>query len=162
MEYKELEILLDNYFEGNTNLEEEQQIREFFRTNSDLPETLLGTKAMFELFQREAEKQTELSLIQIVNRQSAKSINQRKIYYLISGIAASIILLISILTYSDNFEEQKIYAYINGKPIMNEQVAKMEAKRALLLVSSNFNHGTKNLNHLSNFSKAEALVKGFN
>ena len=79
--------------------------------------------------------------------------------YLFSGIAASIVLLISILTYSDNPEEQKVYAYINGKPIMNEQVAKMEAKRALLLVSSNFNQGTENLKHLSTFSKAEEIVR---
>jgi len=158
MEFKDLELLLDKYFEGNSTLEEEKQIREFFRTNSDLPEKLVETKAMFEFFQNESVKQTELQLIQIANWKSVKSTNKRKIYYLISGIAASLLLLISILTYTDNSEEQKVYAYINGKPIMNEQVAKMEAKRALLLVSSNFNHGAENLNHLSTFSKAEELI----
>jgi len=158
MEFKDFELLLDKYFEGNSTLEEEKQIREFFRTNSDLPEKLVETKAMFEFFQNESEKQTELPLIQIANWKSVKSANKRKIYYLISGIAASLLLLISILTYTDNSEEQKVYAYINGKPIMNEQVAKMEAKRALLLVSSNFNQGAENLNHLSTFSKAEELV----
>ncbi|RLD64861.1 MAG: hypothetical protein DRI95_09930 [Bacteroidetes bacterium] len=158
MEYKELEILLDKYFEGNTTLEEEQKIREFFLKNSDLPAKLVKTKAMFEFFQKETEKRIELPLIQIVNRQSEKNTNRRKIYFLISGIAASILILISVFNFSDNSEEQKVYAYINGKPIINEQVAKMEAKRALLLVSSNFNHGAKNLNHLTSFSKAEELI----
>ena len=156
MEYKELEILLDKYFEGNTSLKEEQEIKDFFKNNSELPENLIETKAMFLFFQSEKEEQTELEFVPTARRKPKK--NLRKIYYQVSGIAASIILLISILTYSDNSEEQKIYAYINGKPIMNEQVAKMEAKRALLLVSSNFNHGTKNLNHFTSFSRAEELI----
>lgn len=159
MEFKELEILLDEYFEGNTTLQGEQQIREFFRTNSDLPAKLVEIKEMFDFFQSESEKQVNFQITPIFNEQSLKKTNFKNILYLFSGIAASIVLLISILTYSDNPEEQKVYAYINGKPIMNEQVAKMEAKRALLLVSSNFNQGTENLKHLSTFSKAEEIVR---
>ena len=152
-----MKILLDKYFEGDTTLEEEQQIREFFRKNSDFSSKLVEIKEMFEFFNNESEKQLELEFIPNEKKKSKK--NLRMIYYLISGIAATILLLIGILTYTDNFEEQKVYAYINGKPIMSEQVAKMEAKRALLLVSSNFNQGTENLKHLSAFSKAEEIVQ---
>lgn len=158
MEFKNLEILLDKYFEGNTTLDEEQQIREFFRKNADLPEKLMETKAMFEFFQKESEKQVEFQFAPTLTKKSTKNTTIRKVYYLVSGIAAAIVLLISIVTYSDNSEEQKVYAYINGKPIMNEQVAKMEAKKALLFVSSKFNKGTENLKHLSIFSKAEDVV----
>ena len=156
MEFKNLELLLHKYFEGNTSLDEEQQIKEFFKNNKELPEKLLKTKAMFEFFQNEKEKQLEYQF----SPGKSKKTSIKKLYYQVSGIAASILILISIFIYTDNSEEQKIYAYINGKPIMNEQVAKMEAKRALLLVSSNFNQGTENLKHLSTFSKAETIIKG--
>ncbi len=155
-------MLLDKYFEGNTTLAEEKQIKKFFKNNTELPEKLTEIKTMFEFFQNEYEKQSELDLNLIVQKTNTKKTNIKRLYYRISGIAASIILLIGIFIYTDNQEEQKIYAYINGKPIMDEQVAKIEAKRALLLVSSNFNQGTENLKHLSNFSEAESLVEGVN
>ncbi len=159
MEFENLEILLEKYFEGNTTLNEELEIKDFFKNNTELPENLIETKAMFEFFRNEKEQQLDLKVFSIGKNRKVK---MRKLYYQVFAIAASILILISIFTYTDNSEEQIVYAYINGKPIMNEQVAKMEAKRALLLVSSNFNNGTENLKHLSSFSEAESLVEGIN
>ena len=159
MEFKELEILLERYFDGKTTLAEEQQIKEFFKNSAELPQKMKETKAMFEFFQNEKEKQADFEFSPIKRKDKAKI---RKLYYQVSAIAASILILISIFTYTDNLEEQKVYAYINGKPIMNEQVAEMEAKRALMLVSSNFNQGAENLKHLSSFNRAETLVEGAN
>jgi len=159
MEFKDLEILLEKYFDGETTLFEEQQIVKFFKNNTELPEKFKQTKAMFEFFKDEKESKADFEFAPTENKKTTKT---RRLYYQVSAIAASILIFISIFTYTDNLEEQKVYAYINGKPIMNEQVAIMEAKRALLLVSSNFNEGTESLKHLSSFNKAEMLVEGVN
>ena len=159
MEFKDLEILLEKYFEGNTTLNEELQIKEFFKNNSDLPDNLMETRAMFQFFSKEKQEKTDM-VFPVKEKQ--KSARVRNLYYQVSAIAASILILISVITYTDNTEEQRVYAYINGKPIMDEQVAIIEAKRALLLVSSNLNEGTESLKHLSSFNKAEKLVEGVN
>lgn len=159
MEYKELENLLDKYFEGETTLVEEQQIVEFFEKNNELPEKYNQIKAMFEFFKAEKEGKVDFDIESTNNKQTTKI---RMLYYQLIAVAAIILIVISIFTNTYNSEEKKVYAYINGKPIMNEQVAEMEAKRALLLISSNFNQGTENLKHLSSFSKAEMIVEGTN
>ena len=159
MEYKELESLLDKYFEGETTLVEEQQIVKFFEKNTELPEKYNQIKAMFEFFKAEKESKADFDIESTTNKKTTKI---RTLYYQLIAVAAIILIVISIFTNTDNSEEKKVYAYINGKPIMNEQVAEMEAKRALLLISSNFNQGTENLKHLSSFSKAEMLVEGTN
>jgi len=41
---------------------------------------------------------------------------------------------------------------------MDKEQAKQEMEKALLLVSKNLNEGTKSLEHLSTFSKAEDIV----
>jgi len=158
MEFKDLEILLDKYFDGESTLEEEMQIKCFFKDQSNLPDELKQTKAMFDFFQKESAHKLEQELIFIKNTHKSKPDKTRKILYLITSVAASILLLFSIFTYINKPNSPKVYAYVNGKPIMDEELAKQETEKALLLVSKNLNEGSKSLKHLSTFSKAEDIV----
>ncbi|GET30805.1 hypothetical protein [Prolixibacter sp. SD074] len=48
METRRVEILLEKFFEGQSTLEEEQELRDFFRENRDLPEALEINRPFFE------------------------------------------------------------------------------------------------------------------
>ena len=158
MEFKDLQILLDKYFDGESTLEEDMQIKRFFRENSNLPDELKRTRAMFDFFQKESSNKLEKELNFIKETQKTKPAKIQRIVYLITSIAASILLFFSVLTYMNKTNEQKIYAYVNGKPVMDKEQAKQETEKALLLVSKNLNEGTKSLKYLSTFSKAEDIV----
>ena len=52
MEYKDIEALLEKYFEGETKLEEEAELRAFFR-EADVPQHLEKYRSMFNMFSEE-------------------------------------------------------------------------------------------------------------
>ena len=60
----------------------------------------------------------------------------------------------------DSKIEKPVYAYINGKPVENQQLAYKEAQKALMMVSKNLNEGSKNVKHLSELDKALTSVSG--
>jgi len=98
MEFKDLQILLDKYFDGESTLEEEMQIKRFFKEQSNLPDELKRTKAMFDFFQKESSNKLEKELNFIKETQKTKPAKIQRIVYLITSIAASILLFFSVLT----------------------------------------------------------------
>jgi hypothetical protein len=75
------------------------------------------------------------------------------------AMAACIALLISVFVFNTERNEPEVYAYIDGKPITDKDVAMAETQKALLLISNKLNEGTSNLNHLKEFSKAEEILR---
>ena len=75
------------------------------------------------------------------------------------AIAASIALLISVFIFQHKQPEEQIYAYVNGVPVENKDMAIAEAQKALMLISKNLNEGTQSLNHLKEFNKAEEILR---
>lgn len=151
MDYKRIEDLLYKYFEANTSIAEENELKAFFNSNENIPENLLYAKKLFAVFTEE--KQVILSK-EIITQKTSK----RKLFIYISGIAASIVIAVFIM-FINTPKNEIIYAYINGKAITNKVVAEQYTRQALLAVSKNLDNGTKNLNKLSEFNKLELLIK---
>lgn len=149
MDYNKIEQLLDKYFEGETSINEENILKEFFATENNIPEDLLYAKSMFSHFVREKE---------FVFNKNIKA-PQKNLYYYISGIAASIFLAMFLLFSHSKQDDKIIYAYINGKAITDKNVAEQYTKQILLAVSQNLDKGTKNLNYLNKLNKVELLIK---
>ena len=55
MNKKHIQDLLDKYFEGETSLREEKELKDFFRKTALLPEEWKSYKQMFALFESERE-----------------------------------------------------------------------------------------------------------
>jgi hypothetical protein len=155
MEFKEIDRLINKYFEGESSLKEEIMIRKFLIDTDPLPENYERLKAMFLFFDSEAQNQSHLKMEELipVKRKQRKL---RQIFYL--AAAASIAIVFGIWALSHHDDEKKVYAYINGKPIENREMAYKEAQKALLLVSKNLNKGTEKIHHLSEFDKAISIL----
>lgn len=155
MELKELKKLLEKFYEGETSLEEEHLLRNYFK-NSKVPEDLAADKEYFiHLYQEQQvfPQNSELihKLQHTIDNQVRRENNTRRlnIFYKVSTIAAGIaIIVISYLTIIQN----------NKKPLENDtyedpKVAYEQVKRTLMYISQNLNKGTKSLEHVSRINQ---------
>ena len=90
MNKKHIQDLLDKYFEGETSLREENELRNFFRKTALLPEEWQSYKQMFAFFEAEGLKTMPIK----ENVQRKKNI----IWLIVTGIsiAASVLILLTL------------------------------------------------------------------
>ncbi len=157
MEYhNDINILIDKYLQGLTSLKEELEIKEYFASNNNIPKKHLAVKMMFDFYKSEQQAVSKVQMEDIVGNSSTK---RRTLIVSVLSIAASILLILSIALFQqqDKFEEEQIYAYINGKAVTDKEIAIIETKKALLTISNNLNEGTKNLTYLQKINKAQEI-----
>ena len=123
---KQARELLDKYFEGETSCAEEQQLRSFF-TQVRLPEDLVDYRPIFGYLDEESRKAAP--------RKSSKAVRIRFVYYAVSGVAASILILLGIFTFNRHTGQEMNSAYINGEKYTDIQIVHQQARAALAEVS---------------------------
>lgn len=153
MTTKEIEALLASYYEGETSLREEHLLKEFFQKD-DVPAHLQEHKPIFGFFTVEAtttvSPEFEPSLQEKLGKGrvvSMKPTGRRLILSL--SLAASIILIAGLITVF------KLGIFTPSQPygtISDPQLAYLEARNALFLVSSKFNNGLNKMQHLEAFN----------
>ncbi|WP_291527818.1 hypothetical protein [Bacteroides sp. UBA939] len=105
-----IEELLNRYFEGQTSREEERELRRFFITES-VPEHLRMYRPLFACLEQEAKQFREKETL--VARKPAIS---RRIFYMLGGVAAGVLLLIGIAgTHQYLHPTPENYVIIDGK-----------------------------------------------
>lgn len=125
-----IDDLLNKYFDGETSVEEEQRLRAFF-VSEKIPQRLDIYKPLFAYFDEEIRKKQK-------KRQQTFS-GKRKILYSLSGIAASLLLLLGIKYVVDI---QKIcpcsgnYVLINGHCYTDMDQVRLMAFEALQEVAT--------------------------
>ena len=142
MELAKIEALLDAYFEGNTTLEEENQLRSYFNGN-DVAKHLEPYVALFAGF--EAAKQ-ETSAKEISLSQSSASANRW--WY---GVAAMLVVAVGVGSFMlsqpklSSEEKEALAAY-------------QEARQTMLMLSENLNKGANKLVHISEFTETKNKI----
>ena len=153
MDYNKIKILIDKYFDGETSISEENELKDFFSSSKNIPSDLLYAKEIFSFFEIEAKQEFTEEF------KKTKSVKRNLLLY-VSGIAASLFIALFLIFSNIKNEENKIiYAYINGKPITDKKIAEKYTKQILFAVSQNLDKGTKNLNQLNQLNKIEMLIK---
>jgi hypothetical protein len=142
MEYNKIQSLLDAYFEGNTSLAEEQQLRTYF-ASEQVADTLLPYKALFVSF---SEAAAEVSTSRIELPEVSKTNNR---WWL--SIAATVVVLIGVAGFihssnSLSSEEEEALA------------ALYQSKEAMLLLSQNLNKGAQTLLLLDQFTESKKRI----
>lgn len=137
MELAKIETLLDSYFEGETSLDQENTLREYFSGNEVAPHLM----AYQGLFMGLKNAQKEVSKREVVLPQTATNSRRRWL-----SIAASVVVLLGVvgLQFSGNqmtSEEQQALAEFN------------KTKETLLLMSKSFNKGTQGLAVIDQFTE---------
>tara|TARA_B100000809_G_C15134346_1_gene529899 strand:- start:1253 stop:1687 length:435 start_codon:yes stop_codon:yes gene_type:complete len=137
MELAKIESLLDSYFEGETSLDQENMLRDYFSSATIAPHLM----AYQGLFVGLKNTQKEVSEREISLPQA--STNSRRWWL---SIAASLVILLGVvgLQFSGNqmtSEEQQALAEFN------------KTRETLLLMSKSFNKGTQGLAVIDQFTE---------
>jgi hypothetical protein len=142
MELAKIEALLDSYFEGETSLDQEKTLREYFSSATIAPHLI----AYQGLFVGLKNAQKEISKREV--RFPQASTTSRRWWL---SIAASVVILLGVvgLQFSGNqmtSEEQHALAEFN------------KSRATLLLMSKGFNKGTQELAVISQFTEIKNRI----
>lgn len=146
MESARIEKLLDAWFEGNTTLAQETDLRDYF-TKGEVAEHLEAYKPIFLGLVIAG---SEVSEKEVVLPNAGSSI--KPFWY---SIAAMLLVAATIggIMFSNSGlsaeEEQALAAF-------------KESKKVMLLLSEGLNSGTENLNHLNEFNKGASAIAHIN
>lgn len=156
MELQKFKNILEKYYEGTSLIEEEKQLKSFLDQYSGDDADLNEAKIFFGIINNDSTESVEIDFNNITNTKSVKKI--KKLYAVISGIAASLIIAFSLMFLLNTNKTPIVYAYIDGQPITNKQEALKHSQQALLSLQSNLNKGTNKLNHVNKINKPVELL----
>ena len=142
MELTRIEKLLETYFEGNTTLEEEKMLRDYFK-DDEVADHLKVYQSLFvglgnaqgEILKRELSLPTKTSL-------------SRNWWYGIAATVAVMFVIAGTMFSGSGLsqEEQEALAALN------------KSKETMLILSESFNNGTKELAVLDQFTIAKNKI----
>jgi len=142
MELNKLEFLLKKYEEGNSSLEEENQLRTYF-ASEEIPIHLRSYKMIFAYSSNEKNRIYPGKI----------KLASKKAQFIFIGIAASILLAIGIFGWQNN--SRKEIPQYNVGSIEDPHEAYQKTKEALQLVAQVFNAGREDLEYLNEFNKTK-------
>ena len=144
MELANIEKLLEKYFEGETTLSEEKELKVYF-TGESVPSHLEKYKDLFQYFTNESQV-TASSEVNLTTQTSKVP------WYTWIGVAASIALIVGLFVKDIPSEEHQEGVYGTYD---DPEIALQKTKEALNLVAHFMNEGTKDLVYLNEFETAK-------
>ena len=157
MNTEEINLLLSKYYEGESSLEEEKQLRELFLSGNYPPEfaqdarvfIYYGLSTRKRINDPDFEKEMDDLLLSIPN--STHRWNPRRIPWL---AAATILILAGLfLTFRQIHRARE-----ESIPVNTTELAYEQFQTAILHLSSNFNSGLGNLQHLNVYTRAIGTI----
>lgn len=143
--------LLEAYYQGETSIQEEEQIREYF-LSEDIPDELAAEAELFKFYNLErlanSNPGLEEKILREIDTGNPKTLNvfSRWKYYWISGAAAVILIMLAI--FIDMQLLQKDPYMVRQDTFDDPYIAYAEASRVLHFVSEKMNTGTEPLKNL--------------
>ena len=161
MDLHEVERLLEKYWQTETTLEEEQQLREFFATGQVSP-SLKSAADLFAFFQSEKEKTLAQNFEGAVTKQ-LKARHRGKLVTMVgwgnmARIAAGIVVVVAA-TFLIRQEIRKSYPKELQDTYTDPQMAFEETKRALQMISNTFGKAKKEASKMQMLNEAEKKIQ---
>ncbi len=159
MELTEINRLLDKYWEGETTLEEEAQLRRYFQ-EEEPPAALRPVAELFRHYENppQLDEDFDQQLLSRIVEQKPVSM-----WPTLLKIAAVVTLfLVGTLWFKQTYwtsPEPTIAVATQEDTYEDPERAYEETKQALLLMSSLMNEGTEHLTKLEKFNEAQQSVK---
>jgi hypothetical protein len=158
MKTKEIDRLLEKYYNGQSSEEEELRLRSFFET-AIIPDGFETEKALFRFFSENAPipqpsedfENNIISAVDKIEQNSSAPVYKNK-YFIYSSIAAGILLLVGSYFFF-------IYRSEPKDTFTNPEIAYAETVKILFEVSSAFNHDTQQLDQVRKLENV--AVRGF-
>jgi len=160
MESDQIRLLLAKYFEGNTTLEEESQLQDYFTTFA-IDEEFLPFRKQFDIFRSgsyypNVPSELESRILVNIDKYEAQSHPPKKTFFVSRLlIAASIALVIAfsgiLFIKNQNSSLKDTYS--------DPQLAYLETQKALLFVSQKMNKGIEPLSNISKINSGAEQLK---
>lgn len=150
MDSGQIKSLIDKYFEGNTTLMEEQQLRDYFKGDHEIPEVLVPVKNHFLLLDPAVNYSPDIQGLKlkisnlIDNRNYTVNLSQRShiLRWLFAAATLAILMGIAgVITY------QK-HKHASSDTFSDPRIAYEKATKTLLYVSSQMSEGIEPLSHV--------------
>lgn len=144
MESSRVEILLEKYFQGESSIAEENELRKYF-SSSDVAQHLLQYQPLFAYFSQEKEQKFTPEFPS----------QSRKKYWGWLSVAASAVVLLGIGTYvyhDVTAVKQELGTYDDP------EIAFKQTQKALALLSNHVNTGIESVQYIQEYQNSKELV----
>jgi len=154
----EIRKLLDRFYTGETTLEEEQILQDYF-SSSSIPEELMPDRDLFRSLGNASDSVAvpeglNQKILDVIDKQEKKVVRTRRIsVFSLSGLAAGLLVVIALYVGYFRADKPAMLAYQMTDTYENPQDAYEEARRTLAFVSAKLNTGTSGLEHVKQVSK---------
>jgi len=146
MELIKIEQLLEKYFDGETSISEENELRAYF-SSSDVAQHLEHYKPLFGYFSNAKEQQFEQQV----------PLHAKKLKIAWISIAASVVVLLGAGTFAYfNYNQPKQNQDLGTYD--NPEIAFRETQKALELLSSNVNVGVESVQYINEYEATRDKV----
>jgi hypothetical protein len=162
MDFKERDDLLQKYWNCETSLEEEKQLREYFRGH-DIPERLKETASVFRYFE-EAKKKSLNDVAfdgQVMRKVDPRQGQIRRLVYNTMRIAAGLVVVIAATWFIRTEVRQTIPQELVDT-YDDPELAFEETKKALLMISKGFGTAEKQTRKINLFNEAQEEIQRTN
>lgn len=146
MELNKIEILIEKYFQGETSIAEENELKKYF-SSPDVAQHLKQYQPIFGYFSQAKLHRFEHEI----------PLQSKKRYVAWLSIAASVVVLLSIGTftyfnYNNANENQELGTY------NNPEVALKETQKALAMLSNQVNVGVESVQYIEEFNNSKSII----
>lgn len=156
MDYKQLETLIKKYWDCETSLEEEERLREWFRTH-EVPERFTETAKLFSYFDEQKQKATgEQFDKQLKVKLNAPKRRRISLWQTSLRIAAGIAVVVAAIF----FVREEIRSKTDLATIEDPHQALEETKKALMMISKGFSAAEKQTKKINVLNEAKDKIKG--
>ena len=156
---KDIRKLLDRFYAGETTLEEERILQDYF-SRANVPEELLPERDLFRSLEPAGNRvavpeNLNRNILGKIDQLEKKEIRTRRIsIYALSGLAAGLLIVIALYTgYFKSGPSNRIASQELTDTYDNPADAYKEAKKTLAYVSSKLNTGTSELEYVKKVTK---------
>jgi hypothetical protein len=161
MDSKEIETLLEKYWNCQTSLEEERILREVF-AKSQLPNTTPDASELFRYFEQQRSKTgPNLDFDKSFIRQLKAAPKGGKTVSMLVNVAkiAAGLLVVVVASYLVMKEVRSSYPAEIADTYSDPKLALEETKKALLLISKGFGKAQKEASKIELFNEAERVIQ---
>lgn len=153
----EIRKLLDRFYTGETTLEEEQILQDYFSSTS-IPEELMPDRDLIRTLGTSdsvaVPEDLNQKILDVIDQQEKKVVRTRRIsVFSLSGLAAGLLVVIALYMGYFRADRPGMLAHQMTDTYENPQDAYEEARRTLAFVSAKLNTGTSGLEHVKQVSK---------
>jgi hypothetical protein len=164
MDSNKIEALLNKYWECETSLEEEQQLRDYFK-QSNIPEQLKEAASLFRYFELQKKKSLNDvsfdSQVLAKTRPAGKGIMMKVVYNSMRIAAGLLVVVMAVWFIRDRVRSTD--ADVAGTEVVDTyddpKIALEETKKALLMISKSFGRAKEETKKINILNDAQQEIK---